>query len=102
MQRQHVAQVFFVRVGPHVCVGRGPYQLDRNRDPLPTPPHRTLYDGVRLERPADVGQRLLRAFVLHARRAGNHPKRQHLREFGDQGVGHTVGEELFTGVPRQV
>ena len=65
--------------------------------------HGSLHHGIHLELPGDVRQGFVRVFVLHHRRAGDHPLQSaDLTQFANELVGHAVHEIFLLCVPGEI
>ena len=97
LQRQDIAQVALVLLGPQVRIRRRVNQLRGDSNAAVRSQHRALDDGIDVERLRDLGQRLSSALVAHHRGARDHAQRANLGEGRDERVGHAVREEFLVG-----
>jgi hypothetical protein len=102
LQREHVAQVSLVLLGPEALVGGGADQLGRDRHAVASAQHGAFDDRVHVQRLSDLRQRLARVLELHHGGPRDHAHRADLGEVADQGVRHPVGEDLLRRVVAQV
>ena len=99
---EDVLELAVVAVGPHVRAGRGVDQLRVDAHAVAAPAHAAFEHVARVQRLADLAHVARLALVLERRVARDDDKARHLREVGDEVLGHAVGEVRLVGVAAHV
>ena len=102
VKREDVAEVAVVAVAPEVLVGGGLDELRGDAHAVSGAQHRALDDGVHVQLARDLGKRLARVAVGHARGSRDHAQLLDLREHRDQGLRHAIDEIFLLGIAREV
>src|SRR5687767_14163116 len=83
LHAKNIPQLGLVALGPEVLVGAGIDQLCGDAKTLATPSHTPFEDVSDSQLPGDLRQSLLRSFIVHRRRAGDHPQLRNARKTSD-------------------
>ena len=100
--REDIARVPVVAVGPEMAAVRGAHQLRRDPDPFPRLPHGAFDHGIDAEASAEVAYVRFRAGGMGRRRARDEAKPGHLAKAGEQFVRQAAGEVLDIAIGTEI